>query len=66
MDQSDIFRLLLIVLLVANSQLSPSQNSTDTENPDFNYTSINDILILAMFIKLFASPTAEEETNTTF
>ena len=65
MDQSDIFRLLLIVLLIANEQLSPTQSKCDEETDEFNYTTINDILILAMVLRLFASPASDDTTTTT-
>ncbi len=59
MDQQDIFRLLLIVLLLASKQLEG--------DADFSYASLNEMLILAMFTKLFCkdgdTPTP---TNTTF
>ena len=64
MDQSEIFRLLLVVLLLANKQLSPSQES---EQSSFDYTAINDVLILTMLLRLFDSPgQSETDKNTTF
>ncbi len=64
MDQSEIFRLLLVVLLLANKQLSPSQQS---EQSSFDYTAINDVLILTMLLRLFDSPSqSETDKNTTF
>ncbi len=66
MDQSDIFRLLLVVLLLANSQLSPKNDNERTTDEPFDYTAVNNLLLITMFIKLFASPEVEEETNTTF
>ncbi len=62
MDQNDIFRLLLIVLLLANRQLS--QTSDDADDESFSYTSINDLLIFAMLLGGFG----DNDTNkgTTF
>lgn len=61
MNQEDIFRLLLLVLLVANRQLSDSQSSDDSaasdETSDFSYTLVNDLLILAMATGGFADTT---------
>lgn len=57
MNQEDIFRLLLLVLLVANRQLSDSQssdNAVSSETSDFSYTLVNDLLILAMATGGFA------------
>lgn len=78
MNQDDIFRLLLIVLLSANSQLNTlnkkesdinNQNGTD-ETPSFNYTAINELLIFAMLLKLFDysddNNTNPTPRNTTF
>ena len=64
MDQSEIFRLLLIVLLLANKQLSSTES--ENENTQFDYTSVNDILILTMLLRLFDAPNPIEQTNTTF
>lgn len=58
MDQSEIFRLLLVVLLLANKQLSPT--SEQTERTSFDYTAVNDVLILTMLLRLFDAP---GETN---
>lgn len=64
MDQSEIFRLLLIVLLLANKQLSSTES--ENENTQFDYTSVNDILILTMLLRLFDAPNPIEQNNTTF
>lgn len=58
MDQSEIFRLLLVVLLLANKQLSPT--SEQAERTSFDYTAVNDVLILTMLLRLFDAP---GETN---
>lgn len=68
MNQSDIFRLLLLVLLLANRQLAPSQNADDEDNDGtapFNYTLINDVLILVMITQLFCNPDADSNINNT-
>ena len=83
MDQDDIFRLLLIVLLLANRQLAGDNRKNTGTNTDatnnslslidedddgFNYTMINDLLILVMATQLFANPDNDSSTNidTTF
>ncbi|MDR0426122.1 MAG: hypothetical protein LBH24_03015 [Clostridiales bacterium] len=64
MNQNDIFRLLLIVLLSANRQLetlneqedqptAAAASGTAVSPPRFNYTGLNDLLILSLFLKLF-------------
>lgn len=77
MNQDDIFRLLLLVLLLANRQMGEvtdrnnaaalSDDDPDT-TPVFSYTSINDLLIIFMIIKLFCLPadTSTDNANTTF
>ena len=71
MDQQDIFRLLLLVLLIANRQLS-DDNSEDTssgspdDTTDFSYTLVNDLLIVAMATGGFADTTATTTDNYTF
>lgn len=65
MNQEDIFRLLLLVLLVANRQLSDSQssdNAVSSETSDFSYTLVNDLLILAMATGGFADTTTTTAT----
>lgn len=62
MDQSDIYRLLLIVLLIANSQLA---NQDDNIGDDFSYTKINELLIIIMAFSLFSNGN-EPKNNTTF
>lgn len=68
MNQEDIFRLLLLVLLVANRQLSDSQssdndNAVSSETSDFSYTLVNDLLILAMATGGFADTTTTTATT---
>ena len=66
MDQSDIFRLLLIVLLLANEELENNKNDTDpSTNDDFSYRRINDLLILVMAFSLFDNGQTTKN-NTTF
>lgn len=60
MDQQDIFRLILIVLLIANRQLSNQGDETDDE---FSYTLINDLLLLTLASKGFDS---DNDDGTTF
>lgn len=64
MDQDDIFRLLLTVLLLANRQLA-DETETDNAADDFSYTTINDLLIIVMATQLFSSP-ENGEKDTTF
>ena len=59
MNQDDIFKLLLIVLLLANRQLS----NASEDNDDFSYASINDLLIFAMLLGGFGE---KDCSNTTF
>lgn len=72
MNQEDIFRLLLIVLLLANRQLADDNgNRSDSDSTDednsFSYTLINDFLILTMITKLFCNPSSNTTTtDTTF
>ncbi len=72
MNQEDIFRLLLIVLLLANRQLADNNgNRSDSDSTDddnsFSYTLINDFLILTMITKLFCNPSPNTTTtDTTF
>ncbi|GEM_PF-2612889 len=73
MNQEDIFRLLLIVLLLANRQLADDNDdqsdsdSSDTDDSSFSYTLINDFLILTMITKLFCNPSSQTTaTETTF
>ena len=62
MNQEDIFRLLLIVLLLANKQLS---NQTDEE---FSYANLNDVLVFFMLLRGFDDGTTAtpQNENTTF
>lgn len=60
MDQQNIFRLILIVLLIANRQLS---NQGDETDDDFSYTLINDLLLLTLASKGFDS---DNDDGTTF
>ena len=68
MNQSDIFRLLLIILLMANSQLGSENNddacASTTQNP-FSYEKINEFLIFTMVLSPFSTGN-ETTTNTTF
>ncbi len=67
MNQEDIFRLLLIVLLLANRQLASDAHSDDSDETDeFSYTMINDLLILVMATQLFDGTDSSTQTNTTF
>ena len=54
MDQQDIFRLLLLVLLIANRQLSDgntedTSSGSSTDTTDFAYTLVNDLLIIYIY-----------------
>lgn len=79
MTQSDIYRLLLTVLLFANRQLS-SLNAPDaggqtcncsggttssSSSGEFSFSGINDLMILVMFVSLF-SPDGGTTSGTTF
>lgn len=79
MTQSDIYRLLLTVLLFANRQLS-SLNAPDADGQtcncsdgttnsvssgEFSFSGINDLMILVMFVSLF-SPEGGSTSGTTF
>ena len=67
MNQEDIFRLLLIVLLLANRQLASDVHSDDSDETDeFSYTMINDLLILVMATQLFDVTDSSAQKNTTF
>lgn len=74
MNQDDIFRLLLIVLLSANrqlEQLNADSDTGDTAAARFNYGSLNDIIILSMFMQLFDYTTQkgcpkDTDSQTTF
>lgn len=71
MDQQDIFRLLLLVLLIANRQLSDDRTADDTssatdETTDFSYTLVNDLLIVAMATGGFADTSTTTTDNYTF
>lgn len=68
MNQEDIFRLLLIVLLLANRQLASNdgEDEDDGDDEDFSYTSINNLLIFAMLTQLFDGTSCSEHKNTTF
>ena len=68
MEQNDIFRLLLLVLLLANRQLDETSGKTvASDENEFSYTDINDLMILAMFLRLFsAGGTDETPKDTTF
>lgn len=79
MTQSDIYRLLLTVLLFANRQLSSlnapdaggqtcncSGGTTDSvSSGEFSFSGINDLMILVMFVSLF-SPDGGTTSGTTF
>lgn len=79
MTQSDIYRLLLTVLLFANRQLSSlnapdaggqtcncSGGTTDSvSSGEFSFSGINDLMILVMFVSLF-SPEGGTNSGTTF
>ena len=58
MNQQDIFRLTLTVLLLANRQLSES-----SDDDDFSYTLINDLLLLTLATKGFSN---NDNDGTTF
>ncbi len=71
MDQQDIFRLLLLVLLIANRQLSDdntedTSSGSSTDTTDFSYTLVNDLLIIAMATGGFADTTTSPADNYTF
>ena len=71
MDQQDIFRLLLLVLLIANRQLSDDRSdnassSSPADTTDFSYTLVNDLLILAMATGGFADEQSDSTDNYTF
>ena len=71
MDQQDIFRLLLLVLLIANRQLSDDKtedtsSGSSTDTTDFSYTLVNDLIIIAMATGGFADTTASTADNYTF
>ena len=67
MNQGDIFRLLLIVLLMANSQLGNENNNDECNDNDseFSYQRINEFLIFTMVLSPFSTGT-ETSNNTTF
>ncbi|MBR2988216.1 MAG: hypothetical protein IKC64_00670 [Clostridia bacterium] len=67
MNQGDIFRLLLIVLLMANSQLGRENNNDECNDNDseFSYQRINEFLIFTMVLSPFSTGT-ETSNNTTF
>ena len=71
MDQQDIFRLLLLVLLIANRQLSDDKtedtwSGSSTDTTAFSYTLVNDLLIIAMATGGFADTTTSTVDNYTF
>ena len=71
MDQQDIFRLLLLVLLIANRQLSDdntedTSSGSSTDTTDFSYTLVNDLLIIAMATGGFADTTTSTADNYPF
>ena len=71
MDQQDIFRLLLLVLLIANRQLSDgntedTSSGSSTDTTDFSYTLVNDLLIIAMATGGFADTTTSNADNDPF
>lgn len=71
MDQQDIFRLLLLALLIANRQLSDDRSGDDTspvadETTGFSYTLVNDLLIIAMATGGFAGTSTTASDNYTF
>lgn len=80
MTQSDIYRLLLTVLLFANRQLSSLNAPSDADGQtcncsdettnsvssgEFSFSGINDLMILVMFVSLF-SPEGGSTSGTTF
>lgn len=80
MTQSDIYRLLLTVLLFANRQLSSLNAPSDADGQtcncsdgtmnsvssgEFSFSGINDLMILVMFVSLF-SPEGGTTSGTTF
>lgn len=80
MTQSDIYRLLLTVLLFANRQLSSLNAPSDADgqtcncsdgttnsvsSDEFSFSGINDLMILVMFVSLF-SPEGGTTSGTTF
>ena len=79
MTQSDIYRLLLTVLLFANRQLSslnapdaggqtcncPGGTTDSVSSGEFSFSGINDLMILVMFVSLF-SPDGGTTSGTTF
>lgn len=66
MNQEDIFRLLLMVLLLANRQLAPDESTSDDSDQSFSYTMINDLLAITMASFLFSTPTENEDATSTF
>ncbi len=66
MNQEDIFRLLLMVLLLANRQLAPDESTSDDADKDFSYTMINDLLAITMASFLFSDPTESENVTSSF
>lgn len=66
MNQEDIFRLLLMVLLLANRQLAPDETTSDDSDQSFSYTMINDLLAITMASFLFSTPTENEDATSTF
>lgn len=66
MNQEDIFRLLLMVLLLANRQLAPDEPTSDDSDQSFSYTMINDLLAITMASFLFSTPTENEDATSTF
>ena len=61
MEQVDIFKLLLIVLLLSSRQLASLDEDDNEDN--FSYTAINDLLIFAMLLGGFGNNDCK---NTTF
>lgn len=76
MNQSDIYKLLLSVLFIANRQLSENpdgncipENSTDSAaGSTFSYSSVNDALLLVMLFSGFSPDSGSSPTTpaTTF
>lgn len=68
MNQEDIFKLLLIVLLLANREIDRTKSENAVASGDaFSYSSLNDILILVMLLNGFSSPSpVSSNSGTTF
>lgn len=67
MNQEDIFKLLLIVLLLANREISRTGDRDDESDAAFSYSALNDVLILVMLLNGFsASQVTQADSRTTF